>query len=131
MNLKEAFRYQNKLRGFKNKIEMILSYPTNVMQEKKIFLRRKVDKEAEDEESITPPATEYAEKITELAQFLVWLGEQNEALSEAIRDTKKSLSVDIDSESGLNRMRQGTAAILSGMARLRSSEVLEPNGGIG
>ena len=59
MNLKEAFRYQNKLRGFMNKIEMILSYPTNVMQEKKIFLRRKVDKEAEDEESITPPATEY------------------------------------------------------------------------
>lgn len=131
MNLKEAFRYQNVLRRFINIIEMILGYPENVTQVKKTYLRQKVDKEAEDEISITPPATEHAGKITELAQFLVWLCEQHEILSEAIRDTKKSLDVDIDSESGLNRMRQSAAAVLSSMAKLRSNEVLEPNGGVG
>lgn len=131
MNLKEAFRYQNTLRVFMNTIQLELSYPKNVMVEKKAFLRHKVDKDAEDEVVITPPSTEYAGAITELAMFLVWLGAQQEKLSAAIRETKKSLDVDIDSESGLNKSRQRTAGILSGMAKLRSSEVLAPNGGVG
>ena len=131
MNLKEAFRYQNKLCSFTTYIENILYNPRNTTQEKVVHLRHKVDKDAEDESIIMPASTEYAGRITELARFLVWLGGQRETLSESIHDAKRSLDVDIDSESGLNRARQKSAAILGGMAALKSSEVLEPNGGTG
>ena len=62
---------------------------------------------------------------------MVWLIGQQDELSKAISVTKKSLDVDIDSESGLNQVRQGAGNVFRRMAMLRSSEVLETNGGVG
>lgn len=133
MNLKDAFRYQNVLSRFVRQAQDILCVKSNVTQEKKVYLHKKVDKDLENEEVITSASAraEYAGRITDLACFLVWLVGQQDELSKAISATKKSLDVDIDSESGLNQVRQGVGNVFRRMAMLRGSEVLETNGGVG
>ena len=42
MNLKEAFRYQNKLQSFMDEAQAILSREENITKVEKTYLRRKV-----------------------------------------------------------------------------------------
>ena len=56
---------------------------------------------------------------------------ERENLSAAICAAKAWLSLDMDSETGLNRARQSLADIFRRMAVLRNSEVVLPNGASG
>lgn len=89
--------------------------------------------EAEDETTLDHPSTEYSEKITELAVFLMHLLEEREKLSAAIHKTKAGLDLPagLDGEVGLNSKRQEIAGLLRRMAGLRASETLISNGGTG
>ena len=87
--------------------------------------------EAENETVEDMPATEYADRITELAGFMMFVLEEKEKLFRAIRDAKSSLKLDIDSETSLNAARQSSARVLMNMADLRSSELTIANGGYG
>ena len=49
MNLKEAFRYQNKLQSFLDEAQSILDRDANITKVENTYLRRKVMAEAEDE----------------------------------------------------------------------------------
>ena len=49
MNLKEAFRYQNKLQSFLDEAQSILDRDANVTRVENTYLRHKVMAEAEDE----------------------------------------------------------------------------------
>ena len=49
MNLKEAFRYQNKLQSFLDDAQSILDRDSNVTRVENTYLRHKVMAEAEDE----------------------------------------------------------------------------------
>ena len=131
MNLKEAFRYQNKLQLLLEETQRILGCEKNVMKVENTYLRRKVMQEAENETVEDMPATEYADRITELAGFMMFVLEEKEKLFRAIRDAKSSLKLDIDSETSLNAARQSSARVLMNMADLRSSEVTIANGGYG
>ena len=131
MNLKEAFRYQNKLQLLLEETQSILGCEKNVMKVENTYLRRKVMQEAENETVEDMPATEYADRITELAGFMMFVLEEKEKLFRAIRDAKSSLKLDIDSETSLNAARQSSARVLMNMADLRSSEVTIANGGYG
>ena len=131
MNLKEAFRFQNKLGALLQEAEMVLERDSNVMKVENTYLRKKVMPEAEDETVLEVPDTDYAEKITELAAFTVFLLDEKEKLSKAIRTAKNSLNIDIDGETNLNSARQNAARIFKHMADLRSSEVTRANGGSG
>ncbi len=51
MNLKEAFRYQNKLQSFLDEAQSILDRDANITKVENTYLRRKVMAEAEDETS--------------------------------------------------------------------------------
>ena len=131
MNLKEAFRFQNKLSALMEEAQDILSQDANVMQIQNTHLRRKVMEGAEDETTIETPPSEFAGQITEIAKFLVYLLREKEKLSRAIRTAKNALPIDMDSEVGLNGDRQAIARTLRRMAGLRSSENLIPGGGTG
>lgn len=131
MNLKEAFRYQNKLQSFMDEVQAILSREENITKVEKTYLRRKVMPEAEDEVVLVAAESEYSERITDITRFLLYLLGEKEQLFAAIRRAKDALPVDMDSEVSLNATRQSIARTLKQMNDLRSSEVTLSNGGTG
>lgn len=133
MNLKEAFRFQNKLQSMMEEAQDILGSDRNITKVQNTYLRKKVMAEAEDETTMDLPSTEYSEKITEVAVFLMHLLDERERLSAAIHKTKAGLDLPagLDGEAGLNSKRQEIASLLRRMAGLRASETLISNGGTG
>ena len=133
MNLKEAFRFQNKLQSMMGEAESILGSTANITKVQNTYLRKKVMPEAENETTIDAPATEYSEQITLVAEFLLHLLSEREKLSVAIFQTKTGLNLPagLDGEVSLNSKRQEVAGLFRRMAGLRSSEVLISNGGTG
>lgn len=131
MNLKEAFRFQNKLQKLMDEAQSILGKDENVTCVQNTYLRKKVMVEAENETTIDAPTTDYGEKITVVAGFLLNILDEREKLARAIRVAKNSLPIDMDSEVSLNSKRQEIARLFQHMTDLRSSEVLISNGGMG
>lgn len=133
MNLKEAFRFQNKLQSMMDEGSAILSQEQNITQVKTTYLRKKVMAGAEDETVIEHPTTPYSDQITEIAVFLMKLLREREKLSAAICRAKTSLELPagFDGEVGLNGMRQDLAGLFRRMTNLRASETLIANGGSG
>ena len=131
MNLKEAFRYQNKLKRLSEEAEGILRWDRNLTQVENTALLHKVNPEARDETTLEAPDCEYSEQITDIAVLLMFLLDQRERLSYAIREAKQTMDMDFDGEVSLNGKRQEIAAIFRHMAELRCSETLHPNAGIG
>ena len=76
MNLKEAFRYQNKLSTFMGEAQCILGRDSNVTKVENTYLRRKAAPDEEDETVVVTPETEYADQITNVAKFLLFLLEE-------------------------------------------------------
>lgn len=131
MNLKEAFRYQNKLQRLMEEAEGILNRDRNVVKVEQTALRHKVHPEAADETTVEPADTVYADQITDIAMLLMFLLGERERLSRAIRAAKSRMDMDFDGEVSLNIRRQEIAGIFRSMAQMRSSEVLIPGGGNG
>ena len=131
MNLKEAFRYQNKLQSFMDEAQSILDRDSNVTKVENTYLRHKVMTEVEDETVLSVPETEYYEQITGIAQFLLNLVNEMAALCAAIRRSKDGLDIDMDSEVSLNASRQSVARTFTRMNDLRSSEQTITGGGTG
>ena len=133
MNLKEAFRFQNKLQSMMDEAQSILGSTANITKVQNTYLRKKVMPEVENETTIDAPATEYSEQITLVAEFLLHLLSEREKLSVAIFQAKAGLNLPagLDGEVGLNSKRQEVAGLFRRMAGLRSSEVLISNGGTG
>ena len=131
MNLKEAFRYQNKLQSFMDEAQGILDRDANVTKVENTYLRHKVMAEAEDETVLIAPETEYYEQSTDIAKFLLYLLGEKDKLFAAIRKAKDALDIDMDSEVSLNAARQSIARTFKRMNDLRSSEQLLSGGGTG
>ena len=110
MNLKEAFRYQNKLQSFLDDAQSILDRDSNVPRVENTYLRHKVMAEAEDETVLAVPETEYYEQITDIACFLLYLLDEKAKLSAAIRKAKDALDIDMDSTVSLNATRRASPA---------------------
>lgn len=131
MNLKEAFRFQNKLQSLMEEAQMILGMDANIINVENTYLRSKVMDGAEDEKMVVAKPSEFADKITEVAQFLSYLLGERETLYAAIRKAKDALDIDMDSETSLNAKRQDLARIYRRMADMRNSEELVTGGGTG
>lgn len=131
MNLKEAFRYQNHLQVLMMEAENILSREKNVTKVENTVLLHKVNPEAQDETTVELPSTEYADHITEVAILLMFLLEQRQLLSRAIREAKQGMDMDFDGEVSLNTKRQAIARVFQRMSQIQSSEVVLPNAGAG
>ena len=131
MNLKEAFRYQNKLQQLMGEGQAVLYPERNVTRVTLTNLRHKVMPEERDEVIEEVPATEYAEHINHIARLLMYFLDQRSALSYAIRKAKQNMEMDFDSEVSLNSDRQELARLFRNMGLIRSSEVTIPGGGTG
>ena len=131
MNLKEAFRFQNKLGTLMDEAQGILGREANITKVENTYLRQKVYDGAENETVVDTPPTEFADRITDVVKFVMHLMDQREKLSKAIHVAKNALPIDMDSEVGLNTKRQEIARVLKRMADVRNSEVLINGGGTG
>lgn len=131
MNLKEAFRFQNKIGALMDEAQNVLGRDANITRVENTYLRKKVFDGAENETLVDVPPTEFADRITEIVRFLMYLMDQRERLSKAIHAAKNALPIDMDSEVGLNAKRQEIARVLKQMANVRNSEVLVHGGGNG
>lgn len=131
MNLKDAFRAQNKLQALMDEAGDILQDRGNTLKVTTTHLRSKVMPEAQDAVVEESAPSEYAEHINQVATFLMAMLAEREKLSAAICAAKSKLTLDMDSETGLNRVRQSLADTFRRMAVLRNSEVVLTNGGSG
>ena len=131
MNLKEAFRFQNKLQSFIDEVQRILEDESNITEVKTTYYRHRVNPDAEDETTLAQAESEFSNQITELAGFALYLLGEKEKLFEAIRKAKNALPIDLDSEVSLNTTRQSLAHTFKRMNDLRSSEQNIANGGVG
>lgn len=131
MNLKEAFRFQNKLQTMTTTAVNILSSPDQVTKVETTCLRNKVVMDAENEVIVKECDAPWGAHINEMVDFLVYLLDQRTALGRAIRAAKAGMELDMDLETGLNGQRQSLASAFQQMAGLRSSESLQSGGGMG
>ena len=131
MNLKEAFRFQNKLQSNINEALGFLSQESNVTRTENTHLRHKVIPEEADETVVHEPDNEYVDRITDMALYLLFLLEEKEKLSRAVRTAKNALPIDMDSEISLNTVRQSIAGTFKTMNDIRGSEQTIANGGFG
>ena len=131
MNLKEAFRYQNRIEWLMGEAKDVLGRERNVTKVENTTLRHKVNPDVEDETTVEDPETEYADQITEIAVFLMFLLDEREKLSRAIREAKKGMDMDFDGEVSLNAKRQNIAEVFRRMSEIRCSERLLPGMGVG
>ena len=131
MNLKEAFRYQNKIQALMAEAQDILGKEKNITRVEKTTLQSKVVSGAEDIVVVEIPETEFEEQITDIVVLLMFLLNEKEKLSYAIRAAKKAMSIDFDGEVSLNAKRQEVAGLFRKMNEIRSSEVTISGGGTG
>ncbi len=69
MNLKEAFRFQNKLQSMMADAQSILGNNGNITKVQNTYLRHKVMAEAEDEVTMEAPSTEYIIDVAHIAKW--------------------------------------------------------------
>ena len=131
MNLKEAFRFQNKLQSLLDECRGILNNDRNTTQTECTYLRKKVMEGAENETVVEAAPSEYADRINEVVSLMMYLLSERERLFAAIHDAKAKLGIDFDAEASLNNTRHVMTAALRHMADIRSSEVTTQNGGYG
>lgn len=131
MNLKDAFRVQNKLQSVMIQAMDILEDHRNILKVKTTHLRSKVMGDAQDVVVEENAPSEYAGHANEIAAFLMAMMGEREKLSRAIREAKGRLTLDLDSEVGLNRQRQALACVFRNMTTLRNSEKTIAGGGSG
>ena len=131
MNLKEAFRFQNKLESLINETEAILSSEDCVTLTRRTYLYKKVNPDVTNQTVTVTPDTEFYKQINELIEFAMYLLDQKSKLSKAISITKNNLPLDLDGEVGMNRYRQRISDVFRYMARIKGKEVTEINGGVG
>ena len=131
MNLKEAFRYQNKIQQLMEEAQSLLLWDKNLVRVENTTLLHKVNPEVQDETSMEAMDCEYADHITQVVMLLMYLLDEKEKLSRAIRSAKQAMDMDFDGEVSLNAKRQELAAIFRHMGEIRSSENLYPGAGTG
>ena len=131
MNLKDAFRAQNKLLTLMNEASAILQDDGNILKVTTTHLRSRVMPDAQDAVVVRQAPSEYADHIHAVAAFLMAMLAEREKLSAAICAAKAKLPLDMDSEVGLNRVRQTLAETFRRMTALRNGETVLPDGGTG
>ena len=76
MNLKEAFRFQNKLGALMEEAQDVLDRDANITRVENTYLRKKVYDGAENETVVDTPPTEFADRITDVVKFMMHLMDQ-------------------------------------------------------
>lgn len=124
MNLKEAFRYQNFLDRIFGSACSTIQYRDHSLNVVKRHLCNKVNQEAEDFEETVKTEEEFFKNDDVIAAML-FLIEEKEKLSVAINNAKKSITIDIDASTSVNKYRQQLNRALGAMMRYKTSSRFE------
>ena len=127
MNLKDAFRFQNKIKALLVEAGTLLSSDCNITTVTSTHMRSKVSSELEDT-TAEETSFKYPDHVTHLVEFYRMLLREKAKLASAIREAKRTLAVDIDSESSLNSDRHEFRRILKHMADLKGSDKVSTTG---
>ena len=103
----------------------------NLVNVEHTLLHHKVNSEVEDEVTVEEHDTPYAQNITEVASFLMFLLKERECLSDAVRKAKQRMDIDFDGEVSLNAKRREVAEVFRNMCQIRSAERLCRSAGLG
>lgn len=131
MNLKEAFRYQNVLSNYIYEGQNVLLDSRNTVNSKRTVLHSKIDPNLTDETILEDHPFQYGDKITDLICFIRNIIEQKQELSAIIRETKKSLNIDIDDAVAINQTSRNYLDILLRLKRTKAKNKLIKNNGRG
>lgn len=153
MNLKDAFRYQNKLSDLLRTAQSYLASPDYTTQVKDVHLRSKVDPTAADEVQYVvtnndddlmdyyPSATNFSPLASAtlstlppanvMIAFLLDVLDIKAQLTAAIHQAKKQQPFDLDGASALNAQRQEAARYLRSLTNQQATEKIIPGGGSG
>lgn len=123
MNLKEAFRYQNFLDRLMQSASSYLSQRDHCLTTTRTHLRAKVNPDAVDEVETVEPETKL--KADDVVDFVGWLVEQRNRLSNAIGAAKASIPFDLDAAIETNKFRQSMHGALRSMMRYSPAERIE------
>lgn len=129
INLKDAFRYQNILSQWIDKVSCYLQYEQNVTKKTQEHLRSKTNQDAVDETIDMSKDRQYPYEINKIIDFMMSLLNEKEKLSDAINVSKKSMSIDMDSSVALNKKRQEIKNVFSRMANIKAFEKMTKSQG--
>lgn len=131
INLKEAFRFQNKLQILMDQAQEILNNDQNLTKVEITYLCKKAKPGADDETFLNVAGSEYYDRIDLIAEFLLYLLSEHEKISASICSAKESVpfNAGLDGEVELNRKRQEIVVSLRRMADMKNSERVIHNGG--
>ena len=96
MNLKEAFRFQNKLQSLMNEAQSILLDEQNITRTQTTVFHKKIMPELENEITVESASSEYADRINEVVDFMLYLLDEHEKLAVSIHTAKMALPIDMD-----------------------------------
>lgn len=130
MNLKEMFRYQNKLSESMDTIQLYMNDMTHVMKTTVQHLRSKANSTVADETVDTTAEREYPYSINDMMDFLRDMLHEKEILYGYIVRAKRMLNFDIDSQVEMNIRRQGLGKLYRKMANIRPLEKIERGKGV-
>ena len=80
MNLKEAFRFQNKLQALMNEAQSILLQDRNITKTQTTVFHKKIMPELENEVTVDIAPSEYADRINEVVSFMLYLLDEHERM---------------------------------------------------
>ena len=123
MNLKEAFRYQNKLESLMGEARLSIETQTHCLTTIKRHLKSKANQEAKDDEEIVETDPHFCND--DVIEFMDWLIGQREHLTMAINAAKSSLDIDLDASIETNKFRQAACSSIRRMLSYSPSKRIE------
>ena len=131
MNLKEAFQKQNTFKLMLKMLGTHLGFESNVtITIEKHFRSKAANGQSDEELDVTDyEGKRYApNKAIDLMIFLI---EESEKLSDAIRAAKSTVDFDLDSAVDINKKRRDALEVLHKLWKVKSSSLLNKNHGTG
>lgn len=138
MNLKQAFHYQNKLREWLQEATQMLSFPQNLVTNKRKLLFSKVDNTLQDKEEDGPGKLIMLQDETpeQCMDFAIFLLDEIKEITRAIRKTKDYRAYGeedhVDDAVYINKLRRGIMSVITDkILSVRDEQHVRVHGGTG
>ena len=125
MNLKESFRYLNFLDKMLESARMSVNDPSHCLKTTRTHLKKAVNPEAENVVEVVEVDDSF--ETDKVIEFMTYLIDVKQELTEAIGAAKQSITFDIDAAIATNKCRQNVCSTLRYVQRYTPSKKIERN----
>ena len=129
MNLKEAFRAQNKIENLFDFVSDYLDNEKNIITVTEKHFRSKAAEGQPDERINIVVDDKFP--TDSIIDFMLMLIDEREKIAKAIHAAKTSMTFDLDSAVDVNKKRHLAIAKLRELRQYKSSSLVEKNAGVG